>query len=219
MKRYHYAWTVCFGGALALFVAIGLGVNMFGVYHPYIISHEGFSNAQGSWITTIRSVTMLVGMFTATRMCSRFGIRTVMAAGTALVGMGCFCFCAAKEFLTYCIGAALTGIGASYGGMLPLAMVTAHWFQSRRSLALGLASGGSGVATIVMPSVITWAIENCGMKSAFLGEGILVLVLSAAVWCIVRDAPADMKMSPYQIEALRWRHGLKNCLKSLKMQV
>lgn len=53
--RPHYAWIICLGGALSLFAVMGMGINVFSVYQPYIIQLNGFSNAQGSWITTTRS--------------------------------------------------------------------------------------------------------------------------------------------------------------------
>ena len=34
MKRPHYAWLVCLGGALTLLSTVGLGVNVFAVYQP-----------------------------------------------------------------------------------------------------------------------------------------------------------------------------------------
>ena len=54
MKRPHRAWLVCLGGALTLLSTIGLGVNVFAVYQPEILALEHFTNAQGSFITTIR---------------------------------------------------------------------------------------------------------------------------------------------------------------------
>ncbi|MCI7159238.1 MAG: hypothetical protein MR999_07525, partial [Flintibacter sp.] len=54
--RPHRAWAVCLGCSLALFTVMGLGVNVFTIYQPWIIQVHQFSNAQGSWITTVRSL-------------------------------------------------------------------------------------------------------------------------------------------------------------------
>ena len=75
MKRPHYAWLVCLGGALVLFSTVGLGVNVFTIYQPEIIRVNHFSNAQGSWITTIRSLAILISLFTVNRLCTRLGDR------------------------------------------------------------------------------------------------------------------------------------------------
>ena len=46
LRRPHYAWIICLGGALSLFAVMGMGINVFSVYQPYIIQLNGFSNAQ-----------------------------------------------------------------------------------------------------------------------------------------------------------------------------
>ena len=45
--RPHRAWAVCLGCSLALFTVMGLGVNVFTIYQPWIIQVHQFSNAQG----------------------------------------------------------------------------------------------------------------------------------------------------------------------------
>ena len=46
-------WVVCLGCGLSLFTVMGLGVNVFTVYQPHLLLVHGFTNAQGSWITTV----------------------------------------------------------------------------------------------------------------------------------------------------------------------
>lgn len=199
MRKPHYAWAVCLGGALSLFAIIGLGVNIFSVYQPYIIAQNGFTNAQGSLITTTRSLLTLFAMLTVNQLCARFGLRRVMTAGMALLALSCLCFALADSFPAYCLAAALTGLAYGYGGMVPLSLVIGHWFRDRRSFALGLASAGSGVSTIFAPSIITRIIETRGMRAAFLLESGVILVLGVLVWLLVRSAPEDKGLAPYHL--------------------
>ena len=75
MPRIHRAWAICAGGVLMLFTTVGLGANAFSVYQPYIIAYNNFTNAQGSWIITVRSLFILIGMMTAAWACRRLGLR------------------------------------------------------------------------------------------------------------------------------------------------
>ena len=150
LRRPHYAWIICLGGALSLFAVMGMGINVFSVYQPYIIQLNGFSNAQGSWITTTRSLFILAALLTVNQLCARLGLRLVMTLGVVLLSLSCFCFGLAASFFTYCLAAALTGLGYCYGGMVPLSLIISRWFRDRRSLALGLAAAGSGVSTILV---------------------------------------------------------------------
>ena len=199
MRRPHYAWAVCLGGSLPLFAIMGLGVNIFTVYQPYIIRLNNFTNAQGSLITTVRSLFVVAAMLTVNQICARFGLRKVMTFAMELMGLSCLCFGLAKSFFFYCVAAALTGIAYGYGGMVPLSLLIRHWFRDRRSFALGLAATGSGVSTIFAPSIITQIIETKGMPAAFFAEGALIAVLGILVWVLVRNTPADMGLTAYHL--------------------
>ena len=160
LRRPHYAWIICLGGALSLFAVMGMGINVFSVYQPYIIQLNGFSNAQGSWITTTRSLFTLAAMLTVNQLCARIGLRLVMTLGVVLLALSCFCFGLADSFPLYCAAGALTGLAYGYGGMVPLSLAVGHWFRDRRGLALGLAAAGSGVSTIFVPTLITGIIQG-----------------------------------------------------------
>ncbi len=196
-NRPHYAWLVCLGGALALFAVMGLGVNVFSVYQPEIIRQGGFTDAQGSWITTTRSLFILGALLCVNQLCARFGLRRVMTAGVALVGLSCLCFAFARSFPMYCAAAALTGMGYCWSGMVPISLAIGRWFRDRRGLALGLASAGSGVSTVIAPVLLTRIMARRGMQTAFLVEGAVIFLCAALVWLLIRDDPARIGLSPY----------------------
>ena len=199
MHRPHYAWLICLGGALTLLATVGLGVNVFTIYQPEILRVNGFTNAQGSWITTTRSLFILAALLTVNQLCARLGLRLVMTLGMALLALSSLCFGLAGSFPMYCAAAALTGLGYCYGGMVPLSLIISRWFRDRRSLALGLAAAGSGVSTILAPAPITWAIEHWGLGAAFLCQGACIAVLGAAVWLLLRDSPEQLGLEPYHL--------------------
>ena len=199
MHKPHYAWFICLGAALSLCVVMGLGVNIFTIYQPEIIALNGFTNAQGSWITTTRSLFILGTLLVVNQLCARLGLRLVMTLGIFFVGISCFFFGLSTTFPMYCFSAALTGIGYCLGGMVPLSIIIGNWFDSRRGLALGLASAGSGAATIFAPAVITGLIRSSGLRSAFFAEGGFILLLCAVDWVLLRDTPDKTGAEPYRI--------------------
>ena len=197
MHKPHYAWFICLGAALSLCVVMGLGVNIFTIYQPEIIALNGFTNAQGSWITTTRSLFILGTLLVVNQLCARLGLRLVMTLGMLLVGLSCFSFGMSTTFPMYCFSAALTGVGYCMGGMVPLSLIISNWFVSRRGLALGLASAGSGVVTIFAPGIISSLIRSSGLKTAFFAEGAFILVLCAVNFLLLRDTPAAKGSAPY----------------------
>lgn len=202
IHRPHRAWLVCLGGALALFAVMGLAVNVFVIYQPEIVRQNGFTDAQGSWIPTTRSLFILAALLCVNQLCERIGLRLVMTLGVLLVGLSHICFAYADSFPLYCLAAALTGVGYCWAGMVPISMAVGRWFRDRQGLALGLASAGSGVSTVFAPVILTRVMEAQGMRTAFLWEGAVILLCGVLVWLLVRDSPARMGLEPYRREGL-----------------
>ena len=191
------AWLACLGCSAALFVVMGLGVNAFTVYQPYLLELQHFTNAQGSWITTVRSLFGMLSMATADALCRRYGLRRVIAAGLGCFVLSYALFGAAHSFSSYCAAAVFSGLAYGYGGMVPLTLVIARWFQDRRGFALGLMAAGTGISTILSPPLLTRAIQGAGLRFAFWAEGGIGLVLTLLAVLLVRDQPADVGLSPY----------------------
>ena len=200
MKRLHHAWLICLGGALSLCICMGLGVNVFSIYQPEIIDVLNLTNAQGSWITTTRTLFILGTLFVVNRVCDTLGLRLTITLGSTFLGVSCLCYSAATSFSMCCVAAALTGIGYCLGGMVPLTLIIDRWFHSRRSLALGISAAGSGVSTILAPPILTWVMENKGLSTAFLAEGVTILIFAGLLWFLLRSDPSDLDLIPYEEE-------------------
>lgn len=197
MKRIHYAWFICFGGFLAMMATLGLGLNMLSVYLPDIIQKGGFTNTQGSWITTIRPVFTVGTMFFVNGLCARFSLRRIITLGVALVACAFFVFSVADSFVQFCCATALMGTGYCFAGIVPLSLAAGRWFHTRRGLAMGIISAGSGISTIIAPMLIARSKAAFGLDRTFLLQGGVILLCAVLVWLLIRNNPADMGLSPY----------------------
>lgn len=191
------AWLVCLGCGLALFTVMGLGINGFTVYQPYLLERFHLTNGQGSWITTVRSLFSLLSMLSADALCRRLGIRQAMTLGLGFFVVSYALFGAASAFPTLCACAALSGLAYGFGGMIPLTLALSHWFRDRRGLALGLAAGGSGLSTVLAPPLLEEAIQHLGLTAAFWLEGGVGILLTLCVFLLVRDRPEELGLAPY----------------------
>ena len=191
------AWLVCLGCGLALFTVMGLGINGFTVYQPYLLDRFHLTNGQGSWITTVRSLFSLLSMLSADALCRRLGIRQTMTLGLGFFVASYALFGAASAFPTLCACAALSGLAYGFGGMIPPTLALSHWFQDRRGLALGLAAGGSGLSTVLAPPLLEKVIQNLGLTAAFWLEGGVGILLTLCVFLLVRDRPEELGLAPY----------------------
>ena len=197
VKRPHYAWVICFGTALALFVALGLGVNVLAFFIPDIILKKGFSNTQASLLPTIRNLFSLLSMLVVNPLCRRFGARKVIGAGSLLVAVCYLGFALSDSFFAYCLCAALLGLGYTFGGSIPVAFILVKWFQTRRSLAMGISAATSGLALLVMPPILTRLIARFDLDATFLMHSGLCLLLALTALLLLRNTPEELSRTAY----------------------
>lgn len=198
MKRPHYAWLVCAGGTILLFATVGLGANVFSVFQPYLLEYGQLTNTQGSWIVTVRSFFILLGMLTANQLIGRLGLRRTGVCALLLLALSSFLFGAVRQFPLYCAASALIGLAYSWGGMIPASLLVDRWFQSRQTLALGIIAAGTGLATILVPIPLNRLIQTWGLRAGFWCEGAFVLLDALAFYLLVRDCPAQKGLAPYR---------------------
>ncbi len=196
-KSLHYAWYVCIGCACLLFCTSGLSINAFTVYQPYILSVNGFTNTQTSSIITIRSLFAFFSMFLTGAYYKKLSLRKGMGIAGLFTALGFVLFGISESYLLYCIGAASVGIGYGFGTMVPIAIVLEHWFIEKRTLALSICSGITGLSTFGIPSLITGMVEGLGLKITFITEAAAIVLLTAICFLLVRDTPTDKKILPY----------------------
>ena len=200
--RVHYAWVICLAGTLMLFTSIGLGVNVFSAFQPHLMAYAGLTNTQGSFIITVRSFFLLLGMTTANTLVDRLGIRGGGTLALVMVALSSFLFGAVRQFPLYCVAAALVGLAYSWAGMIPASLLISRWFHDRRALALGIVSAGTGFATIVAPVPFTMLIEKFSLRVSFWTEAGIVLVFALLYFLLARNTPEEKGMSPYRLAGL-----------------
>jgi MFS family permease len=108
----------------------------------------------------------------------RYGARRVLLPGAVLFALAT----AMQSYITpsllviYVLFAfrALAGAGLS---PVCFAFAVSKWFDRRRGLALGIALAGVGLGTAVIPPLVAYLIANYGWRFAYVGLGLVVLVL------------------------------------------
>jgi len=175
-------WSII---ALVMFVMIlnYLSRGVLGVAAPTIMSQQGISNQQYSWIT---------GIF-------QFGVMLQPLSGYVLDGVGLklgfALFAGLWSLLTIAHGwangwlqfAGLRGLlGFAEGAGQPASMkVVATWFPAReRGLASGLYNIGASFGAVFAPPLVAWSIYRHGWQLAFVITGVLGLiwVLTWLLW-------------------------------------
>jgi sugar phosphate permease len=169
----------------------------FSVYLPYIAKHGSFSGVGVSFIITVRSVFTLVGMFVLPAYYKKLDIRAGAALSAVMAALTFVVYGLAENLFLYYAGAAVAGIAYGLGSMIPVSIVINRWFVEKRALAIGIASCGTGIATLIVPPSLALLIAAFGLKTTMYIEAGVILLVAAFIFLSLRNDPSLLGYAAY----------------------
>jgi predicted MFS family arabinose efflux permease len=179
------ALTVALAGLIALAVAMGIGRFAFTPILPMMQEDAGVSIAMGGWLASANYVGYLAGALSV--IWWRIGATTGIRVGLATIGLATLAMGLEHHFALWVVLRALAGVASAW----VLIYVSAWCLESLASLGRpGLGStvyAGVG-AGIALAGALCLALMRAGAGSAraWIVLGALAIVLSLAIWTVVR---------------------------------
>lgn len=197
-------WLLVAGAALGLVVGNGPVMQFtFGVFLQPVAAE--FQVGRGTISSALLVGVVATGLCTPVvgRLMDRFGIRTValplvVGFAASLVALGLF----ARSVTAFVVIFGIMGVFAAGQTPLPYARAIAGTFDRKRGLALGIAMAGVGVGTALLPPVAGALIGAVGWRGAYIGLGVLLLVIVVPVLLFLIREPARRTASAVVEEGL-----------------
>src|SRR5665647_1529272 len=140
---FYYGWAVVASTFLALTVT-------YGVYSVHVL------------------VIGLTGVVSG-RLIDRFGPSRVVPVGGLFLAVGLLATSRLDQLWQfYLFYGVICAFGISLAGWVPCVVVVSRWFTTKRGLAIGIASAGIGLGTVMMVPLNQWLISTMGWRSAYL---------------------------------------------------
>ena len=178
-----YGWFVSLGAFMALFWTAGM-VKSYGVLFAEMITLYPDNISLASWIPAVMTTTALAMAPIASALCQRFNCRYVTALGSILASLGVAVSSGMPNlqglFVTLGI---LTGMGIGLA-TTPGIILTARYFDKKRSLANALCLSGTAAGSFSMPLLISFLLDLYGFHGTLLilGGCLLHVCISAALY-------------------------------------
>ena len=192
--EFRKGWRI----VLAATVGVGLGLSplpfyTIGLLAPQLHTAFGWGMGQIFFGITITTFVVLWAGPLAGYLAMRIGARPVALASLVLFALSfmAFAFSNGSLPLYYLTWATIAALGA---GTLPITWTRGvnAWFEDRKGLALGLALTGTGIFGIVAKPLTAWLIAGWGWRGAYVGLGLLPLVIAFPVaWLLFRRTEGD----------------------------
>src|ERR1700742_881903 len=193
---FFYGWII----VAVRFVTMAIGVTArtsFSLLFPPIIDEFGWergatAGAFSFGFLVSAAVSPLIG-----RTMDRFGPRTVMELGVALMAAGLLLApLTTQPWQLYLTIGVLVGAGSVCLGYSGQSLFVPNWFIRRRGLAIGIAFAGVGIGSVTLLPWVQHMIEQGGWRSACTAMGVLILVALVPINLLLRKRPEDIGLRP-----------------------
>lgn len=191
--------ALMFGPSTVAFLSFGLFI------HP-IETEFGWTRFQVSLATTIASFTLAAVSPIQGILVDRYGPRHVILTSIPLFGLGvsALYFLPPVPWIYYGVWILLPILGM---GIFPMSYLRAAsaWFERRLGLSIGIVNAGLGLGGTVIPFIVAFLIGHYGWRGAYLGLGLIVLVVTLPIaFLFVRDNPSAKKREVLHTAGHSW---------------
>ena len=196
-------WWIVFGATLSMLVAQGpVILYTLGLFIKPLNQEFGWDRASISAAGGVAAIFSAITIPFVGSLIDRWGVRTVLlpvvifcASSVALIAL------TSKSVFVFMLLFAITGILGSGQGPLGYAKCVSAWFDDRRGLALGITMSGIGLGAALVPQYAQFLIGNLGWRAAYVGLGLLTLIVAfPAVFLFIRE-PAKAKTEAAGVQA------------------
>lgn len=207
MQNPKGCWRMCIAAALAQFCTIGLNINVFSVYIPYLTELLELSYNQNSAFMMVRNLCSVGSVYLAKFFYDKLEIRLGYALVLILNVVGVVLYACADCFGLLCVAAAVSGLSYGLGGIYPAAILIHRWFPCHEGLAMGICAASSGLALTIGAPIITALTERFSLQYAMYCEIGFLLVIVVLCFSLIRNYP-DGEMH-YTFRPKSIRHPFK----------
>jgi MFS family permease len=183
-------WWVVFGATIGMIVSNGPILQFtFGVFLKPVTREFGWNRGTMAAAIVICHLLGAIATPFLGRMIDRFGIRRVTLPFIALFALATAAISRTPASpIAFMMLYAVCGLVSSGQAPQPYVKAISAWFDSKRGLALGIATAGIGIGAALMPQLARLLIDKFGWRSAYVGLGIVTFALAfPAVALFVRE--------------------------------
>lgn len=190
--RISFPWHIVMLGLLLLFVANSY-TNTFGIFFKPIAQFLDVSRAVMSSAYTVRSLAVVAFIVPIGYWADRYGANRVLLPCFILLGIGMLAISSITHmWQLYLVQGLCIGIGGS-GAFICVMSTVAKWHKTKRGLALGITSVGSGLSSIVFPPLATKLIEARDWQFAIFILGLIILLIGVPASLVMKNPPDVIK--------------------------
>jgi MFS family permease len=195
---WYFGWNIVAASATLTLLSTGMRLGIGPFFLP--IAHDlGFSRSLLASIVAVGMLCYGLAMPVVGHLISRWGTRTVLLLGVAMVDAAIGWAVSARSAASFLLSfGVLLSVGTAFASPVAFTPIISRWFTRQRGMALFFLSTGSMAGMAIMTPVFTAGIEAFGWRVALGSFGVILTVLAVPIaFFLMRDeAPAGTDLLP-----------------------
>ncbi len=194
-----YGWVMM--PILCLVYSIPIGFALYGppVIYRFMQKDLSWQRGEINLGYTMIGMTLGLGAFIIPWLMDRFGPRRTLAIGAVLTSGAVLLMAFAGQcYPVYLLLCFCTGLGISFGSVVPVQALVLLWFNVHRALVMGLVLGGGAIGGFLYPQIINAAIVASGgnWRVGWFVIAAACLAGAAVSLMAIRNRPEDLGQHP-----------------------
>jgi MFS transporter, OFA family, oxalate/formate antiporter len=195
-EKLFYGWVVVIAFLVIHMIAFGTRLS-FGVFFKALAGEFGSTRAQTSGVFSAHMLLCGVCAFLSGWAVDRFSPRILTGIMGLFTGLSFVLTSQVSSlwqlFIVYSL---LMSIGT--GGLYGVGMATIiRWFQKSRGTAIGVATSGGGLGTLMIAPLAAYLIASFGWRTSSMIIGVIAWLLVIPMAWLLRREPGEMGLLPY----------------------
>ncbi len=203
-KGFFYGWWIVIVGVLLMASIFGTVINSFSLFiNPVIRELPGISIAAFTLAYTAITLAGIPFSPLVGNLLKRIDARWIITAGVILAALANVLLSNAQSVIMIYLAAALQGIALVAATTIPISSMITNWFVRLRGTALGIATAGSGLGSLIfVPLIKFYLLPGVGWRNTYLVlAAIQVIVLVPLSILVLRNKPEQKGFKPLGWEA------------------
>ena len=193
--RVFYGWVIVATALVVFCIHSGIRFS-FGVFLKSLQGDFDLSRAAISSVFSIHMILSIIFSIVSGWAVDRYGPRLVVSVMGFFVGLSLLITSQATSFWQLFISySLLLAIGTA--GNIPVLIPTiSRWFEKKRGIAIGIATSGIGLGSLVMSPFAAYLITDFGWRVSYVIMGLIAWVVVISMATLFRRGPADIGLLP-----------------------
>lgn len=192
-KRLDYKWVMVGVCILMVFTTLGFCSSTKGLYVKPITAVMGIKRSLYSLNDTCRFIASASVNIFFGALVERLGLRKLIGAGFLALVLSCVTYSFATNFVVFCIGGCLLGVGLGWTTTSMVGAVVNRWCREKKGTIMGIILAANGIGGALATQIVTPIIYQegnpLGYKNAYLLTALILLVVGVIIFTLFRENP------------------------------